>query len=284
MESNKKIRIFDGAVAIVTGAASGIGRALSEELARRGCEVVLADLQIELAEEVASGIRASGGKATAMEVDVRNFPAVEHLVQETVKRTGRLDYLFNNAGIGIIGGLSRFSIDDWNYIINTNFCGEVNGVQAAYKVMLNQGFGHIVNTASVTALIPSPAIIAYAATKSALVGLSLSLRTQVEEKGIRVSVLCPGAIRTPLLVGGKYGRVLVKVPSEQLLRMWEKMKPMPPDLFAKKALNLVAKNKAIIILPWWWKFFWWINRLSPSLGIRVARRRAEKERKQLTPK
>ena len=280
MNSNKMIRIFDGATAIVTGAASGIGRALAEELARRGCEVVLADLQIELAEEVASGIRISGGKATAIEVDVTNFPAVDRLVQETVKRTGRLDYLFNNAGISIIGSLHRYTIEDWNQIINTNLCGEVNGVQAAYKIMAGQGFGHIVNTSSMTGLVPSPATIAYAATKYALVGLSVSLRSQAEGIGVRVSVLCPGAVRTPLLIGGKYGKVL-DISTERLLRMWEKFKPMSPDLFAKKALNLVAKNKAIIIVPWWWKLFWWINRLSPSLGIIVARKRSEMVRKQL---
>lgn len=280
MNSNKMIRIFDGATAIVTGGASGIGRALAEELARRGCEVVLADLQIELAEEVASGIRISGGKATAVEVDVTNFPAVDQLVQETVKRTGRLDYLFNNAGISIIGSLHRYTIEDWNQIINTNLCGEVNGVQAAYKIMAGQGFGHIVNTSSMTGLVPSPATIAYAATKYALVGLSVSLRSQAEGIGVRVSVLCPGAVRTPLLIGGKYGKVL-DIPTERLLRMWEKFKPMSPDLFAKKALNLVAKNKAIIIVPWWWKLFWWINRLSPSLGIIVARKRSEMVRKQL---
>lgn len=280
MASDKMIRVFDGATAIVTGAASGIGRALAEELGRRGCEVVLADLQIELAEEVASGIRISGGKATAKEVDVTNFPAVDQLVQETVKRTGRLDYLFNNAGISIIGSLHRYTIEDWNQIINTNLRGAVNGVQAAYNIMTRQGFGHIVNTSSMTGLAPSPATIAYAATKYGLVGLSLSLRSQAERIGVRVSVLCPGAVRTPLLIGGKYGRV-IDIPTERLLRMWEKFKPMSPDLFARKALNLVAKNKAIIIVPWWWKLFWWMNRLSPSLGIIFARKRSEKVRKQL---
>ncbi len=108
METNKRIRIFNGATAIVTGGASGIGRALAEELAKLGCEVVLADLQIELAEEVASEIRASGGKAKAVKIDVTDFPSMEHLAQETFKRTGRLDYIFNNAGI-VIGG----SVTSW---------------------------------------------------------------------------------------------------------------------------------------------------------------------------
>ncbi len=280
MESNR-IRIFDGATAIVTGGASGIGRALAEELARRSCEVVLADLQIELAEEVASGIRTSGGKATAKEVDVRNFSAVEQLVQETVKRTGRLDYLFNNAGIAIIGDLKHYRIEDWKQIVDTNLLGVINGIQAVYRVMMEQGFGHIVNTASISGLIPSPATVAYTTVKHGVVGLSKSLRAQTERKGVHVSVLCPGVVRTPLLVGGKYGRVLVNIPTERLLRMWEKTKPMTPDLFAKKALNLVAKNKAIIIVPWWWKLFWWVTRLSPSLGIILAQKNSQVMRKQL---
>ena len=101
MLSNKTIRIFDGATAVVSGGASGIGRGLGEELAKRGCEVVLADRQIKLAEEVASKVCDSGGKAKAVKVDVTDFDAVEQLVQETVERTGRLDYIFNNAGIAI---------------------------------------------------------------------------------------------------------------------------------------------------------------------------------------
>lgn len=149
MVSDKTIRIFDGATAIVTGGASGIGRALGEELAKRGCEVVLADLQIELAEEVVTEIHASGGNAKAVNLNVTDFTAVEQLVQETVERTGRLDNIFNNAGIGIGGTVNHYGIEDWNYIIDVNLRGVINGVQAAYKMMMQQGFGHIINTASI---------------------------------------------------------------------------------------------------------------------------------------
>ena len=110
MKSNKTIRIFGRATAIVTGAASGIGRGLAEELAKRGCEVILADRQIELAREVASKICASGGKSRALRADVTDFVAVEQVVQKTVERTGRLDYMFNNAGIGIICNWSETPI------------------------------------------------------------------------------------------------------------------------------------------------------------------------------
>ena len=282
MESDKSIRIFDGATAIVTGGASGIGRALAEELARRGCEVVLADLQVELAEEVASGIRVSGGKAKAVKIDVTDFPAVCHLVQDTVKRTGRLDYIFNNAGIVIGGYVNRYAIEDWNQIVDVNLRGVINGIQAAYKTMMTQGFGHIINTASMAGLMPGPGNVAYTTTKHAVVGLSKSLRAEAAEVGIRVSVICPGAIRTPILEGGgKYGKMLIDIPPEQFRRMWEKLKPMSPNVFAEKVLNSVAKNKAIIIVPSWWKLFWWMNRLSPSLGISLAQRRFQKFQKEL---
>ncbi len=128
LESNKTIRIYDGATAIVTGGASGIGRALAEELAKRGCEVVLADLQVELAEEAVSEIHISGGKAKAVKIDVTDFPALDRLIQETVKRTGRLDYMFNNAGIAIGGYVSQYGIENWNQMVNINILGVINGI------------------------------------------------------------------------------------------------------------------------------------------------------------
>jgi len=273
LESNKTIRIFDGATAIVTGGASGIGRALAKELARRGCEVVLADLQIGEAEKVVSRIKATGGKATAVKIDVRDFPAMEQIVQDTFKRTGRLDYIFNNAGIGIGGGVNWYSIEDWNYIVDVNLRGVINGVQAAYPVMIGQGFGHIINTASMSGLLPSPGNVGYATTKHAIVGFSKSLRAEAALLGVRVSVLCPGVISTPIWEGGgKYGKTHSIIPPELVKQMLEKARPMSPDIFAKKALNLIAKNKAIIIVPSSWKLYWWANRLSPSAGIFLAQK------------
>lgn len=271
--SKKMLRVFSGATAVVTGGASGIGRALAEELVKRGGNVVLADLQIELAEETAKAIRATGGIAKAFKLDVTDFPAVEYLLKDTVKRTGRLDYMFNNAGIAIGGGLNLHSIEDWNRIIDVNLRGVVNGVQAAYQIMLNQGFGHIVNTASMAGLTPLPGGVSYATSKHAVVGLSKSLRAEATSAGIQVSVLCPGAIRTPILDGGgKYGKILVDISSEQQRAMWERLKPMAPDVFASKTLNAIAKNKAIIVIPSWWKLFWLIDRLFPSLGIFLSQK------------
>jgi short-subunit dehydrogenase len=207
---------------------------------------------------------------------------MQHLVKETVKRTGRLDYIFNNAGIVIGGSVSLYSIEDWNRIIDVNLRGVINGVQAAYKIMVAQGFGHIVNTASMAGLAHGPGNAAYTATKHAVVSLSESLRIEATQTGVRVSVICPGAVRTPILEGGgKYGKMLIEIPPEQMRRMLERLRPMSPNIFADKVLNLIAKNKAIIIVPSWWKLFWWINRLSPSLGMFLAQKRFQKMQKEL---
>jgi len=277
MEANRTIRIFDDATAIVTGSASGIGRGLVEELAKRGAEVVLADLQIESAEKVALAINAGGGKATAVELNVINFNEMEKLVKETVKRTGRLDYMFNNAGIAITGNISHYRIEDWNQILEVNLHGVINGVQAAYQVMMDQGFGHIVNTASFAGLVPSPGNVAYASTKHAIVGLSNSLRVEAAMLGVRVSVLCPGFVRTAILEdGGKFGRSLIDLSPDQkqrLLESYEEFKPLPPNVFAAKALDLIAKNRAIIILPSRLKIIWLFCRLFPSRCLPIVQKK-----------
>ena len=284
MEHDSTLRIFDGAVAIMTGGASGIGRALSEALGRRGASVVLADRQVALAQEVAAGIQERGGKASAVELDVTDFTAVDQLVRATVQAQGRLDYMFNNAGIAIGGEARLCQIEDWASVLNVNLHGVVNGVQAAYPVMLSQGYGHIVNTASMAGLLPMPMAVSYATAKHAVVGLSKSLRVEAAQYGVRVSALCPGVIRTPILHGGKYGKQLQPVAPEVQEKFMQQYRPMDPSLFAERVLDALARNKPIIIVPGWWRLLWWIGRLSPGLeaylvqqSYRSARRAMQSE-------
>jgi NAD(P)-dependent dehydrogenase (short-subunit alcohol dehydrogenase family) len=266
------IRTFHGATAIVTGGASGIGRSLAKALVDKGCEVIIADLQGDLARKVAQEISTPKTSVHAVELDTRDFHAMERLVQNTVARTGRLDYMFNNAGIGMGGDAISHSSEDWQNIISINLCGLINGVLSAYPVMVRQGFGHIVNTASIAGIIPFAGMIGYTTTKHAVIGLSQSLRVEAALSGVRISVLCPGAVRTPILAdGGKFGRILYDVKSEKILSIWEKFRPMDPDEVASKALKAVAKNTAIIVIPSWWKLVWGMHRLSPTLGIALCR-------------
>ncbi len=269
--SRERIRSFAGAVAIVTGGASGIGRALGRELVGRGATVMLADRDLEPAEVAAASIRKAGGSATAAALDVRDFAAFDKLVGATVERHGRLDYLFNNAGIAVGGEVRDYRLEHWHRVLDVNLRGVVNGVQAAYPVMLRQGFGHLVNTASLAGLMPTPGGASYAAAKHAVVGLSRSLRIEAAPRGVRVSVLCPGVIRTAILTdGGRHGEMLQPVAEETQRRIWRRLRPLEPERFARQALGAVARNRAIIIVPAWWRALWWIHRLSPALGDRLA--------------
>ena len=260
-------------VAILTGGASGIGRSLSEELARRGVEVVVADRQGDLAAEVAEKIRGAGGRAQGVEVDVRSAESMQALVESAVARTGRLDYFFNNAGIGVGGPIEAYSLADWQDVLDVNLRGVMHGIQAAYPVMVRQKFGHLVNTASLAGLVAGGGGGSYTATKFAVVGLSKALRIEAAYHNVRVSVLCPGVVRTAILQGGKYGRLNMQGVSQEFIdRFWEKLRPMDPHVFARKALHAIGKNRALIVLPRFWLLAWYFDRFFPDLSLWLATR------------
>jgi NAD(P)-dependent dehydrogenase (short-subunit alcohol dehydrogenase family) len=259
-----------GRVAIVTGGASGIGRALGEELAARGCTVVLADRQLELAREVALELEKRGKAASAADLDVRDLAAFEALAQEVRARFGHIDLLFNNAGIGVGGGMETYAPEDWDDVFDVNLRGVANGVQAVYPILVEQRSGQIINTASMAGLVPSPSQGSYSASKHAVVGLTKALRVEAKRFGVRASVLCPGAVRTPILTGGRFGRVKLALSEDEMLRLWERFRPMAPELFARRAVDAVLRNQAVIVLPSWWKAFWYLERLSPSLSLRLS--------------
>jgi NADP-dependent 3-hydroxy acid dehydrogenase YdfG len=261
-----------GKIAFVTGGASGIGAALSTKLVDDGAEVWIADRQIGPAQELAQRLGNGAGKAHAIELDVRDHPAFESAVAEAVQQSGRIDYLFNNAGIVVGGEIDSYALDDWNDVFDVNLRGVVHGIQAVYPIMIRQRSGHIVNTASIYGLVTTPGFGSYTATKHAVVGISKALRVEAERHGVQVSVLCPGVIRTPILTRGKYGRVTTTgVNDEELLKFMELFRPMPPEKFAERTLRAVLRGDAIIVVPAWWKAFWYLERLSPALSMRVAR-------------
>ena len=278
------LRTFDGAVAIVTGAASGIGKAIAETLAARGSAVVLTDIDDADAEAAARQIRERGGRASAHHLDVTNAREFDEVMGETVGRLGRLDYVFNNAGIGVAGEVGEHTLEAWDRILGVNLKGVIHGIQFAYPVMLRQGFGHIVNTASMAGLTTLPGSGSYTATKHAVVALSKVLRAEAWSRGIRVSVLCPGVIRTPILEGGRHGIFLAGSGEAQrkfAREFFEQFHPMPPETLARKALDRVARNQAIIIVPAWWRIFWWMERAAPSLWAFLGRKGYERGRARL---
>ncbi len=259
---------FKDKVAIVTGGGSGIGQALCQELGQEGSIVVVASLHDDHASHVASAITQNGGQAHAVHVDVSSEEEVRQLIDETTAEYGRLDYLFNNAGIAIGGDARDLTLEQWRRVLEVNLYGVLYGTVIAYPIMVRQGFGHIVNTASATGLLPQPINAPYCTSKYGIVGLSLSLRVEGADLGVRVSVVCPGRVRTNI-----YQATTIANLAPEQRAAYEQQMTAPKKMDASKAartiLGGVSRNQAIIIFPANVRLAWRLYRLSPRLVDRI---------------
>ncbi len=190
------MQVLEGKVAVVTGAGSGIGEGIARAAAAAGMHVVVADIDVGKAESVAAEI---GARAMAYAVDVASLSSVEALRDAALARFGAVHLLCNNAGVWIGALMQEADIRDWQYLINVNLYGVIHGVKAFLPLLVKQGEGHIVNTASMGGLISGPPEGLYTTTKFAVVGLSEALLMEVADKGVGVSVLCPGLVNTNLI-------------------------------------------------------------------------------------
>jgi NAD(P)-dependent dehydrogenase (short-subunit alcohol dehydrogenase family) len=193
---------LDGKVALVTGAAGGIGRTAAERFAAEGAEVMLADVLDDDGESAAAGIRDAGGTAAFVHADVTRAADVDGMVAATVERFGRLTVLFNNAGVFLPGddSVTTTPEDVWDRVIAINLKGVFLGCHAAIPAMLDAGGGSIVNMASFVALMGAATPqIAYTASKGGVLAMTREVAVEFARKGIRANALCPGPIETPLL-------------------------------------------------------------------------------------
>src|ERR687887_1644630 len=193
-----------GKVAVITGGASGIGRGTALAMARRGTDVVIADINDSRLEETRADIATLGRRALAVHCDVARDADVERLGETALRAMGRVDILMNNAGVVLRGALEQIPIEDWQWSFDINVLGVVRGIRTFLPHMLERGSGYIINTASVAGLIALTGEGApYVASKFAIVGLSEALALYARPKGIGVSVLCPGSVDTNLLETGR---------------------------------------------------------------------------------
>jgi NAD(P)-dependent dehydrogenase (short-subunit alcohol dehydrogenase family) len=202
MAKNKPSR---GAVAVVTGAGSGIGRAFALELARRGGRVVCTDINLATAQETARLIGDSGGKAAAVSCDVGRLEAVQALAEQAPKLLGApVDLVVNNAGIGIGGKqIGEFGIDDWRATMDVNLWGVIHGCHVFTPQLRQLGRGGILNVASTASFAAAPSMGPYNVTKAAVLALTETLAAELAGSGVRVSALCPTFVKTNIVRDGR---------------------------------------------------------------------------------
>ena len=259
--SKREIR---GSRAIVTGASSGIGRALARELARQGARVVITARRKERLDELAEQLRADGGEVETVVGDITD-PDVRRQTLEAVDRFGGLDILINNAGVGTMGRFEESDPERVRRIMEVNFFSLVEMTRLALPLLKKSSRPSIVNISSILGRRGAPHNTEYCASKFAVHGFSESLRAELDRHGIQVLVVSPGTTETEF-----FDQVLEKT-SEPL---WPEHKPVSAEEVARQTLRAIRRGRHEIVPYRWGKVLLWLNRLSPPLVDRLMARYA----------
>lgn len=263
----KKSTPSQHAYAVVTGAGSGIGRSFSLELARRGGEVVCADINLAAAEETVKLIQAeTGQKAYAIVCDVGDKTAVQALSEQAEKVLNHpVTLLINNAGVGLGGKFDEVSLDDWQWCMHVNLWGVIHGCHFFVPKFKKQGYGAIINVASAAGYTAAPEMTAYNVTKSSVLALSETLSAELYPDNIRVNVLCPTLVPTNIMKNGR----LPKQYSGKADDLLQKHAFVTSDQVAQKTLNNLDAGKLYTIPQPDAKLFWLMKRASPVLYAKM---------------
>jgi len=252
-------------VVVITGAAAGIGRALAREFFKNGARLHLVDID-------AGGVKSAAAElnAAAHVVDCTKAKAVSALAGEIFAAEGRVDVLCNNAGVVCGGPVEEIPLSDWRWAIDVNLWGVIHGVRAFVPRMLKQGSdSHILNTASMAGLVPFPFVAPYVASKSAVAGLSQALDCELAPRGIRVTALCPGAVRTNVMKAGR-----LRLPgtwTDRIIRLVDR-RGATPQQAAKDALTAIRKQRTLQVSGATSMFpLWIIKRISQPAYHHLAR-------------
>ena len=265
----KQARYYQDKIAVVTGAGSGIGRAIAQRLATHGARVHCADIDGEAAQSVAAGL----SNAQAYTLDVADSDAVAAFAAEIYASDGRVDLLFNNAGIGHAGLIADSELDDWRRQLDINVMGVVHGLHAFLPRMQAQtGTSHIINTASAAGLIALPRMAPYCAAKHAVVGLSQSLAAELHDSPIGVTILCPGTINTAIVERTQMRGNALKNQARAVSHYARK--GASPDQVAEDVLHDVRKGRLFCVTPRSEVGLGWLaQRISPAFTHRLLRHR-----------
>jgi NAD(P)-dependent dehydrogenase (short-subunit alcohol dehydrogenase family) len=260
--------VFEGAKAVVTGGASGLGRAFCLELGKRRARVLLTDVDVDGAHETARMVTEAGGEARAVEADVRSFERMQEVAEEADEYLGEIDLCVNNAGVGVGGPFDQLDIEDWRFCVDINLWGVIYGCHIFGPRMKAQRHGHIVNVASAAGLLAPPEMGPYNVTKAGVIALSETLHAELRPHGVHVTALCPTFFRTRILESSRG----VHDPKTQKLvgTLMDRSKLQAPDV-ARLALEAVSKGQLYAVPMRDGRMFWRLKRAIPgSFGTLVA--------------
>ena len=267
------------AVVCITGAASGLGQALSAEYARRGARLLLADKNQEGLYSWADQLRAGGSEVLAQVCDVTQEQDVESLLLRACQSYGGLDIMINNAGVAVAGPVSDVPMSDWRWVMDINLFGVVHGCRAAARIMQAQGHGQIINIASMAGLLNPPEMAAYNASKAAVLSLSESLAAELAHQGIKVLVVCPGFFSTGLGRSLRSTRAHTGAALEKLMQASQ----IDAKDIAKAIVAAAERGEPILLPHAEGRRFWRVKRWWPQLFARrmqeMGRRMAQKAEK-----
>ncbi len=255
---------LNGKIVIVTGGGSGLGRAIAKYFAQRNASVVVADLDLLSANETLNQIKDDGGNGIAICTDVCDRNAVNEMIDRTMSHYGKIDFLFNNAGVALGGEFKDMTIEHWHKMMNVNFWAIIYACMKVYPIMIKQGYGQIINVSSFAGLMPGGLMSSYGTSKYSAVGFTLNLRSEARQYGIGVSALCPGYLETPMHKSAIIVTDYYKKHDEKYLNKKHHY-PAPEDCI-NYMMRKVLKNKCIIVSPRKQLPYWWLNRMFPALG------------------
>lgn len=231
---------LEGKVALITGAAQGIGKAIAMLLAKNGADVVVSDINLDKANETSKEVVALGRRSIAIKVDVSKSDEVEKMVERIISEFGRIDILVNNAGITRDKLILRMTEEDWDQVIDVNLKGTFNCTKAAIKYMSKQKSGKIVNIASVSGEMGNPGQANYSASKAGVIGFTKTIAREFAQRGINVNAIAPGYIETPMT------EVLPDKIKEELKKMIPMERLGKPEDVAHAVLFLVSEASSYI--------------------------------------
>ena len=237
-----------GGVAVVTGAGSGIGRALAQQLAAAGSAVALADIDEAGLEQTAHSLVKNGVLITTHVVDVAKEERVKSFADEVKERYGRVTLLINNAGVSLHGDFEEISLDDFRWLMGINFWGTVYGVKYFLPLLKQERRAHIVNLSSLFGIIAPAGQVSYAASKFAVRGFTEALRHEFEGSNLNISCVHPGGIRTPIARRSRLGAGTPEWKREANIARWDRLARTPPETAAAKILRGVERREGRILI------------------------------------